>query len=1584
MDMLKTIIQRKTLVSMLFIGITLLGYISYNKLPVELFPNAELPGMMVQVVSRTQVTPEYMENQAVIPIEGAISTLKGIEEIESTINSNRSTIRITYVSGTDIKYAQLRLDQKINEVKADLPEEFEVNTGSFNLGNLNSQFMNLKVIGEGGVDRVRNITDQYIQNKLADVDGVSEVQVRGGRNKAIEIILNKKVCEAQNITISDIRNVLSSNASTTTFVGSTQDGNTRKFVNLKAELDDITDIQNLIVRKEGPVLLRDVSQVIFGVKKETSYSRLNSKDIITINLLKDNQVNIIDLSHRMLETIESLNEELKPRGVSIEVGFNQAEIMENNINQIIDLAVYGGLLAVFVLWAFFRKVKLVFTLALAIPISVLAAFNLFYAYDININSLTLIGVALAIGMLLDNSVVVIENIYRLAATGKSPDEAVIQGTKEVARSVFASTLTTITVFLPFVFTDVFFIRLLGSHVGVSIISTLIISLVAALVLVPMVTHYVLKRTARENIYQATNLSIHNRLVQVYFIILKTSLRNPLKTIIGGAVCLFVTCLICFALSATNQLSEVEEKDLTYYIAMPIGSTLELTDQLVKVLEDKLTLVEEMESVQSQVEEDRARVTVVLKEEFESIDENSFLDVKERLTNFTKLFPDVQISLNEEEAASGGVFGGGGGGGGLSGGAGFMRFLGIGSNQEYISIKGEDFQQMKKIGNQLIDNLNELSSVRFSRMNVRDNQPEAQIVFDEKLMHDYEINLANVATELRNFSPQVSTGINFKQELEEYEITIVEDEEIEDEEIEYEPKDLQDLKMVQVKSASGESHDLEEFSRIRLARGTSDIRRINQEKEIKITYAFLREVRDSEDLLEVAHLEIDNLLTSINIPSGVTVEAVPEDLGLDTFYFLITAAIIIIFMILASVFESFHLPFVIMFSIPMAATGAFLGLIFASKSLLDPNTLIGFLILLGVVVNNGIILIDYSRILRNRGFNKFRALMVAGMSRIRPIFITVITTVVALIPLAMGQAEYVSIIGVSFAITVMGGLIFSTILTLVFIPTLSSGMETALNWFAGLKPTIKALQIVAMAIAMYLIYDYVDSLLWQIFLFFVVLIAVPGLTWFLMNSLRQAGTTLIGADEEITISIQNLVKVYERKSLIKRQWDSAKSIYDKSNEKLQAQQGKWNMLIWIVPVLGFLVYFIYFFLDILFWQFIFSHFLYLTIVYTFTSFSSLFRGSRKYATIRSLFLWCFVLLSFLYFVMNAETRSPVIIIGIIWMVGLVLHQSGKRLKMKPEVLKNEKKGFFRKAARKYYGVINVMPLIGASKKPFRALQTVNLTIGNGMFGLLGPNGAGKTTLMRIICGILDQSYGKIWINGIDTLEKREELQGLIGYLPQAFGTYENMTPYDFLQYQAIQKGITDKGKRDEAVQNVLKQVHMETHQDKPIGSFSGGMKQRIGIAQTLLHLPRILVVDEPTAGLDPLERIRFRNLLVELSKDRVVIFSTHIIEDIANSCSHVGVLINGKIQYDGTPTEMALIAKDKVWEITINPEDFEEIQRSYQVVHHMREGDQIKVKCLARDRPMDSAVRTTATLEDSYLWLLKDKNGIAEKEIENAN
>jgi len=244
------------------------------------------------------------------------------------------------------------------------------------------------------------------------------------------------------------------------------------------------------------------------------------------------------------------------------------------------------------------------------------------------------------------------------------------------------------------------------------------------------------------------------------------------------------------------------------------------------------------------------------------------------------------------------------------------------------------------------------------------------------------------------------------------------------------------------------------------------------------------------------------------------------------------------------------------------------------------------------------------------------------------------------------------------------------------------------------------------------------------------------------------------------------------------------------------------------------------------------------------------------------------------------------------------------------------------------------------------------------------------MIRIICGILDQSYGKIWINGIDTQEKREELQGLIGYLPQEFGMYENMSAESYLDYQAILKGITNVDERMKRTREVLESVHMWDQRKKKIGAYSGGMKQRIGIAQVLLHLPRILVVDEPTAGLDPRERIRFRNLLVELSRSRIVIFSTHIIEDISSSCNTMAVINRGEVVFNGTPKTMTDIAKGKVWKAVLPAGEFEKATKDLLVIHHMRDGEQIRARCISAEQPFPDAVEESPLLEDAYLWLLQ--------------
>ncbi len=1579
------IINRKVLISMLFIGLSMMGYFSWKNLSMELFPNAELPMLYIQVSSQQEVDPKYMESQAIVPLEGAVGTLQGIENMESQAQSRRGTIMVEFNKNVNFKYTYLKVQEKIDEIKASLPEQFTVTVQKVDLDQMNNQFMQLQVLGGGGVDRVRNITDLKITPELENIDGIAGVNVFGGREKSVEIQLDMDICEAYHITAATIRSKISQNYMARAYAGNVYEANKQYFVQVTSEFVDLKEIGDLVIAT-GPILLKDVAKVYFGTKEETSYSRVNGKDAVSISLVNDAQSNLIDLSNNTLAVIEKLNKSLASKDVQIKVQNNTAETMEENLNQIGELALVGGILAIIVLWIFLKNFQLVSIIALAIPISIFTAFNVFYAADISINSLTLVGMALAVGMLLDNSVVVLENIYRLRGMGKSPREAVIQGTTEVWRSIFASTLTTITVFLPFIFSDNFLITLIGKNVGVSIISTLTISLFVAMFLVPMMTYAYLKKKNSSKL-SFNVVSTRNKLVQAYVMLIKYSLRKPAQTIVGVLIFFFLTIFLCLAVSM-NNLQPVETNAFRISVTMPAGSTIEATDKIVAQIESRIDTLAEKEDVSSNIRVESAVVTVLLKEDFQKESERTISQIRDDVSKKVSSIAGAEIDISDaSEAASSSSGSSGMGGGGGSGN--MMRLLGVGSNQERILIKGQDFDEMKNVASDLQYFLESLESMNRVRVSYTDNRPEVHLRFHPLVMSEYGLSLANISSELNSFSKEINTNIQFKQGTEEYDILIREMPALGmTEEDQKKPRTIYDLRTLSVPDANGGLHELQNLSEIIYSSGYANITRVNREKQIEVTYSFVAAAQDSKDLLATYRADVDKVVENYKLPSGIAVQVIHEEDELQDFYFLILAAFILIFMILASVFESLTTPFVLMFSIPLAAIGSFVALILSGNSLFSANTLIGFIILIGIVVNNGIILIDYTNILRKRGFRTDRSLIIAGMSRIRPILITAIVTVVAMIPLALGDNEYVGAIGAPFAITVIGGLSMSTLLTLIFIPTLYFGFENSMIWMRGLSLKLQLMQIVLFVIGVYLIFTGVDAFLWQLLDLIALVIFIPGATWFIMNSLRKAKDTVVDPSQPIHISVQNLVKIYNWGSRFKREWMGNRNIRERAGQiKYYRSWTDFDDFLWQLPLLGFLFYFTFGYLNNGLYMFICAHFIFFMCISLWSPVSEYlnYKGVIANSVLPvkvarwgyNFLYWGLPFIFLVLFYLSWESIGSVVMIGTLWYFALTVNVTA-------EMLYNEKvnierlKGRFATTRRYFFKFVEQMPIIGRKRDAFKALKGVSLEIGTGMIGLLGPNGAGKSTMMRVICGIYEQSYGKVWINGIDTQVKREELQGLIGYLPQEFGTYENMSAYEFLDYQGILKGLTNPVERASRIEYVLTSVHLWDRKDDDIGGFSGGMKQRMGIAQILLHLPRILVVDEPTAGLDPRERIRFRNLLVTLSRERVVIFSTHIIEDISSSCNQVAVVNRGQLHYAGTPGDMVKLAEGFVWQFTIPARNFDNFPAKDRVVHHMRDGENIKLRFLSAEKPSEDAILVKPVLEEAYLCLLK---GIKLKKVE---
>ena len=1061
-------------------------------------------------------------------------------------------------------------------------------------------------------------------------------------------------------------------------------------------------------------------------------------------------------------------------------------------------------------------------------------------------------------------------------------------------------------------------------------------------------------------------------------LLKYSLRKPAQTIIWALVLFFVTVFICLAVSMST-LQEVKTNAFRINVTLPSGSTIESSDKVVSEIENRIKGIQEIKDVTCNIQVESASVTVELKEDYQKIAKRSLSQIRDEVTNKVNDVPGGTIDIADASSTGGNT---GNMSMGNTGTGNFMAMMGVGSNWERIVIKGQDFDVMKNVASDLQYFLESLESMNGVRVSYSNNRPEVHLMFHPLLMNAYDVSLTGIAGELNSFSKEIATNIPYKQGNDQYDITIKEM-----------PKKGQtteeakknstafDLRTLPIADTNGGLHELQNISDVVLSSGYANITRVNQEKQIEVRFKFVDASQDSKDLLESYRAEVDKIVENYNMPSGIAIQVIHEEDTLKDFYFLILAAFILIFMILASVFESVSTPFVLMFSIPLAAIGSFLALIFTHNSLFNANTLIGFLILIvGVVVNNGIILIDYTQILRKRGFRKNRALVMAGMSRLRPILITAIATIAAMLPLAMGDNEYVGAIGAPFAITVIGGLSLSTLLTLVFIPTFYSGLETSLQWMRELNWKLKITQGILFIVGIFLIYTRIADFLWKILDMVAIVIFIPGATWFIMNSLRKAKESVIDPEKQITIKIQNLVKIYDWGSRFAREWAGNRNIRERAGQlKYYRSLKDFDLFIWQLPLLGFLFYFTFRYLQSGLYSLVFAVLIYLMTLAMWSPVAEYlhYRAenenkkwmSKLAGSLYQLLYWGFPLLVLVFFYFKWEKIVTVAILGALWYFILSVDTTAKRL-YRDNVNIERLKGRFAGTRRVFYKLVEQMPVIGRKKDPFKALKGVSLEINTGMIGLLGPNGAGKSTMMRVICGIYEQSYGKVWINGIDTQEKREELQGLIGYLPQEFGTYENMSAYEFLDYQAILKGLTDGGLRDKRIEYVLSSVHLWDRKDDKIGGFSGGMKQRMGIAQILLHLPRILVVDEPTAGLDPRERIRFRNLLVELSRERIVIFSTHIIEDISSSCNQVAVVNRGELCYAGHPNDMVKLAEGFVWQFSIPAKDFDSFPMKERVIHHMRNGDQIKIRFLSAEKPAEDAVVVKPVLEEAYLCILK--------------
>ncbi|MFI3281326.1 MAG: efflux RND transporter permease subunit [Rikenellaceae bacterium] len=1568
---MRFLINRRITITMLFIAITFLGYISYNELSMELLPEADAPTCSVRVSgSGSSFDPSYIEAEVIIPLEGVVAQCSGIQQITSTANSNGGSINVEFKSSVNIKSAYIRLSELITQYSSDLPDGFTVTTSSASSQTSSSDdFMTLRVKGDMDVDDILAITESQLEEKLANIEGVATVTIYGGRSQSVDVALHYDLCEALGVTTQKVSQSLTNAGNERSYVGYAKNGASQNSVFVDGGYSSVDMIGNVVIMSSGPVYLKDIATITKSLKEPTTISRLDGERTITVSLAAESGENLIELAERTRSEIGTLNELFVSQGISIVVANCSADEIESNIAQLAMLGLIGALLAVVILWFFLHNLKLVLSIALAIPISVFAAFNLFYAMDVTINSITLIGITLAVGMLLDNSIVVLENIYRLHSKGKSAEEAVMEGTKQVWRSIFASTLTTITVFLPFVFTSDITISLMGYNLGVAIIATLLFSLSVALLLIPMLTYVILKNSSKKRSIFSGEASIHERPIQIYTILLKSVIRNSALVLSITLATLFITAM--WALSQTDQsMQSVTSDRITISLTMSTDSDVTSNDETVATFEEYLKDIPELDEMSCTVSDESASIVLNLKEGFDEGKDSRQIgdivnDIWSRIATIRQgLTVNIKTGSNTSSNTSG------------SQSMSMLQALGIGDEESTLVIKGTDYDLMTQVGEDIEDILSELDYIGNVSMSTQRASNEVSIELDPHIVNELGITETAFSYGLSGLSSEQESGAEIKfgdgDEVIDITITLTDSD---DPDSEDDVKSLEDLYELQVESSSGGFYDMSDISYISKGQGQSAIQRVDRSRELTLTYSFtLQDLTD--EIMDSYDAEIDALIAEYPIASGVVIEREEAEDTYADFKFLIFASVLLIFMILAAVFESLTMPLILMFAIPLAAIGSFVALIVTGNSLLNLNTLTGFMILLGVVVNGGIILIDYINILRKRGYSRNRAILVSGAMRLRPIMITTITTVIALLPMALGDDDYAGAIGAPFAITVIGGLTFSSLLTLILVPTLYVFLEEAIAWYRSLARWIYVVHAAIMMIVLTHIWWSIDDVYVQMAYLVLAIVLIPSITYLIMHSVRIANSKIIDPNEPIVIEARNLVKIYDRASKFEREWTGAKSRRESLNleNKYSAISDLkdliWQSVVALTLFAGACLYFesgLYITLMLVIWA-----------IMTAAIWGALYRyylnhcGGTPNILIRILNALSKVVIAVVglgVFALRTENYGVTGIYVAAIILGYIIYRTARMIEDKGINVARLTGRFAGLKAVVFNAVLSV-PIIGRSRHPFEALKGVSFTINSGMFGLLGPNGAGKSTFMRIVTGLYEPSYGSIFINGLNTKTHREELQSLIGFLPQEFGTYEYMTAWDFLDYQAILKGVTNTQVRKERIEYVLNSVHMYQKRDALISSFSGGMKQRIGIAMILLNLPRILVVDEPTAGLDPRERIRFRNLLVELSRERVVIFSTHIIEDIASSCNQVAVINRGNLKFFGKPNDMLYFAQNKVWSFTVSEEEFMQLDSAL-VANNMKNSDgSVRVRYISAQRPVASAVQESESLEDAYLCMLK--------------
>lgn len=1000
-------VKRPVTTVMLILIVVVLGIVSVTKIGIDLFPNIEIPVAIVST-SYANVAPAEVETLITKPIEEAVGTVENIDTIQSMTMEGNSIVVVQFDFGTDMDYASLKMREKVDMIQDFLPEGAS-DPMVIQIDPNAQAIMQISVSGDE-VASLQSYAENELKPNLERINGVASVDISGGFDNYVSVKVHTDRLNGYGLSLDTISQTLSAQ-NINLPAGKVNKGDKSLLVRMVGEFASIEQIENIpiMLASGDTIYLKDIGDVSLANKELTTISKVNGESAVSISIQKQSGTNTVAVADEVRKTIEEIN---KTSNYKINIIIDQSEYIKESIAQVSSNAVVGGLLAVFILFIFLRNIRSTVIISLSIPISIIATFVLIYFNGITLNMMTLGGVALGVGMLVDNSVVVLENIYRFRQEGHSRYDAAIKGTKEVAMAVTASTLTTIAVFLPIAFVEGV-TSIMFRELALTVTFSLVSSLAVSLTLIPMMSSKILKVDDMKGKHHVTKFRIvgtildktdviYDKVEDYYKRILKWALSHR-KTVVLIAIVVFVSGILSTSLIGSEFFPSADEGTFAISVELENGAQVEETSEAIDKIIANIIDIEEIDYLYSNTTggsffsagENNGQIQGVLNPLSER--KRSVFEVIEEIDEKIGVIPGVKTVVSAQSS---------------------MMSMGGGSAIN-ITIKGDDDEELEKISNDIMKIIKNVSGTKNVTSSISEAVPQVEIRMKET-GGSYGLTTYQVANAIKNVV-EGKTATKYKYNGEEIDV-VLEGEALYEESI-------SNLEQIYIKTPTGANIPLELVADISIGLGPIQLNRDNQSRVVSVSADLA-----GRDLGAVT-ADISAGIAELDIPDGYLVESAGQDeMMAEAFGDLLLAlalAVLLVYMILASQFESLLNPFIIMFSTPLAFAGGLLGL-FISGRTLNITSMIGFILLAGIVVNNAIVLIDYINTRRKTGEERNEAVLNAGPIRLRPILMTTLTTVLGLVPMTLGIGEGAELSS-SMGTVVIAGLSLSTLLTLVFIP-----------------------------------------------------------------------------------------------------------------------------------------------------------------------------------------------------------------------------------------------------------------------------------------------------------------------------------------------------------------------------------------------------------------------------------------------------------------------------------------------------------------------------------------------------------------------